>query len=188
MGSEIIKQWLGWGWLEKNRWASRRLTRRMSVGDNQSSQPVWPLGLVLSEPPSGRRCQRDAGPRAKRVPPYRHEGLPGSPRWECVVWSPNTNALKREELTSFITIPKDNFLFPNLHPAAALSNTCWSVSSSWPHTYFLSWLLFYCTARYINTFWQLFYLTHIYFTWQTLLSEGLTGGILAVAATCTQEL
>lgn len=94
VGSQIIKQWLGWGWLEKDGWTSQRLTRRMSVWDNQSSQRVWPLGLVLSELPSGRQCQHGAGPRARLAPPYCHGGLPGSPLWECVVWSPNTNALK----------------------------------------------------------------------------------------------
>ena len=68
----------------------------MSAWDSQSSQPVWPLGLALLEPPSGRRCQRDAGPAARPAPPYRHGGLPGSRPWGCGAWSPNNNALKWE--------------------------------------------------------------------------------------------
>lgn len=96
MGSPIIKQWLGWGWLQRKGWTSQSLTRRMSAWDSQSSQPVWPLGLALLAPPSGRRCQRDAGPGARPAPPYRHRGLPGSRPWGCGAWSPNNNALKWE--------------------------------------------------------------------------------------------
>lgn len=93
----VIKQWLGCVWLEQNGGTSLCLTRRMSNGDSQSSQLVWPLGLCLLEPPSGRQCQRGAVPAARQARPYRRGGLRGSPPWGFAAWSPNNNALDWEE-------------------------------------------------------------------------------------------